>query len=291
MSSLLKRVVGMAPTKEKNGEGYIPSPIGLLLGVANKSGYKPNDIKSNYKGNKKILVLCTEERYFQLENGKKFSTGNNVQETSVPLIHLSNYGFDFDVVTPTGSPAILEEWSVPKKDRVVNDFMKNHMSKFNNPLSLKKMISNGELNDASNYIALFLPGGHGAMVGLPFDQNVWTLIRWIHDTDRYMITVCHGPAALLAATAGNNEPHPYKGYKLAIFPDSLDKQSPILGYLPGHLPWYQGEKLAEKGLSFINDKVEGAVHIDRKLISGDSPKACDELGRVAAEKLMNEFTK
>ncbi len=291
MLTLLKKVIGMAPTKEKNGQGYIPSPIGLLLGVDKKSGYKEIDIKSKYKGNKKLLVLCTEERYFELENGKKFSTGNNVQETSVPLMHITNYGFDFDVVTPSGLPAVLEEWSVPKKDPAVKDFMKKYRAKFSNPLSLESLIASGQLNEESNYVGLFIPGGHGSMLGLPFNQNVASLIRWIHESDRYMITVCHGPAALLAASAANNEPHPYKGYKIAIFPDSLDKQSPSIGYLPGHLPWYQGEKLAEQGLTFINEKVEGAVHVDRKLFSGDSPRACDELGKVVGEKLLNDFAK
>ncbi|WP_161565082.1 hypothetical protein [Okeania hirsuta] len=60
-------------------------------------------------------MLCTEERYFEMTNGKLFSTGNNVQETMVPLMHLVNAGFDFDVVTPTAKPAILEDWSVLTK--------------------------------------------------------------------------------------------------------------------------------------------------------------------------------
>lgn len=285
-----KKILGLAPTKEKNGQGYMPSPLGLLLGVDKKSGYKSENYSERmYKGNKKILVLCTEERYFEMENGALFSTGNNVQETAVPLMHLTSAGFDFDVVTPTGSSAILEEWSVPSKDHAVLDFMKKKKSKFDQPLSLKDMVSNGGLNDDSLYVALFLPGGHGSMVGLPSDENVGKLIRWIHDSNRYMVTVCHGPAALLAASVNNSKPHPYKGYKMAIFPDSVDRQSPSLGYLPGKLPWYQGEKLAEQGLSFINKKVEGAVHVDRKLYSGDSPKACDQLGKLVAETLIKEL--
>jgi molecular chaperone Hsp31 and glyoxalase 3 len=284
---MIKKILGIAPTKQ--GKGYIPSPLGRMLGVDKVTGYKPADIDTTYNGDKKILVLCTEKRYFEMTNGNLFSTGNNVQETAVPLMHLVDAGFDFDVVTSTGSKAVLEEWSEPKKDERVLSFMKNHEDKFNNPLSLEKVVTGGQLNDSSKYLAVFIPGGHGSMVGLPEDENVGELIRWVKDSNRYMIAVCHGPAALMAATVNSTEPHPYNGYAMAIFPDSYDKQSPSLGYLPGHLPWYQCEKLAEQGLTFVNDKITGCVHVDRKLYSGDSPRACDELGKTTARDLLKEF--
>ena len=146
MANLLKKLLGIAPTKEKDGEGYIPSPLGLKLGVDKVSGYTPAEkYPVVYKGEKKILVLCTQERYFQMTNGLKFSTGNNVQETAVPLMHLEDAGFGFDVVTSNGGPAILEEWSVPQKDKNVLDFMKKHNLKFENPLSLKDLIANNKL--------------------------------------------------------------------------------------------------------------------------------------------------
>ena len=47
-----------------------------------------------YDGDKRILVLCTEERYFEMTNGNLFSTGQNAQETAVPLMHLTSAGFD-----------------------------------------------------------------------------------------------------------------------------------------------------------------------------------------------------
>lgn len=286
---MIKKILGMAPTKEKNGAGYIPSPLGRKLGVDKVSGYKPSDFGGKkYTGEKKVLVLCTEERYFKMTNGKQFSTGNNVQETMVPLMHLVNAGFDFDVVTPTGRAAVLEEWSVPQKDEAVLKFRSKHSSKFNKPLSLKNLIESNQLNEASHYIALFLPGGHGSMVGLPDDENVGTLLRWIKESDRYLVAVCHGPAAMIAKD-GKNDPNPYKGYKMVAFPDKFDKQSPSLGYLPGQLPWFQCEALEKEGITVINQKITGATHIDRKLISGDSPRACDELGKITVDALFKEL--
>lgn len=286
--SFVKQLFGIAPTREARGDGFIPSPLGRLLGVDSKSGYEADDFGGRkHAGDKRILVLCTEERYLEMTNGRKFSTGHNVQETAVPLMHLANAGFAFDAVTPTGAPAILEEWSVPKKDTAVLEFIETNRAKFDAPLSLAEMVAADQLSADSRYAALFLPGGHGAMVGLPDDPNVDTLIRWVRDTDRYLVAVCHGPAALMAATKGDGE-HPYAGYEMCAFPDSFDKKSPSIGYLPGMLPWFQCEKLEQAGMRILNDDITGATHVDRKLYSGDSPKACDQLGKLVAEALLND---
>lgn len=286
---MIKKILGIAPTKEAQGTGFIPSPLGRALGVDKMSGYKPSDFGGRrYTGEKKVLVLCTEDRYIKMTNGKSFSTGNNVQETMVPLMHLVNAGFDFDVVTPTGRPAILEEWSVPVKDAAVLKFRKEHESKFNSPISLKKLVERSELNEDSAYIAIFLPGGHGSMVGLPDDKHVGALLRWVKESDRYLVAVCHGPAAMLAKES-KGASNPYSGYSMVAFPDKFDKQSPSLGYLPGQLPWFQCEALAKEGITVLNDKITGATHMDRKLISGDSPKACDALGKITVEALFKEL--
>jgi molecular chaperone Hsp31 and glyoxalase 3 len=286
---MIKRLFGLAPTKEQNGSGYIPSPLGRKLGVDKISTYQFTDFGGRqYSGDQKVLVLCTEERYFKMANGKDFSTGNNVQETMVPLMHLVQGGFDFEVVTPSGKPAILEEWSVPVKDEAVLKFRKTHQAKFDQPHSLKTLLQDNALHNQSNFIALFLPGGHGAMVGLPKDENVGKLLRWTKESDRYLVAVCHGPAAMIAKDK-KGQANPYQGYKMVAFPDKFDKQSPSLGYLPGQLPWFQCEALEKEGISILNDKITGATHIDRKLISGDSPKACDELGKIAVEALFKEL--
>jgi molecular chaperone Hsp31 and glyoxalase 3 len=289
MANIIKRMLGIAPTPAPEGTGVIPSPLGLYLGVDKKSGYAKDDFGGrSYAGDKKVLVLCTEERYLEMTNGERFSTGQNVQETAVPLMHLSNAGFAFDVVTPTGAPAILEKWSEPREDTAVLGFMKEHAARFEQPLSLAKLVQEGALSADSPYAAVFFPGGHGAMLGLPDDPNVATLIRWTKDTDRLMVVVCHGPAALLA-TKTDGGTHPYAGYSMVAFPDSADKQSPLIGYLPGQLPWFQCEELEAQGLRILNTKITGATHVDRTLYSGDSPMACDDLGKMVSNALLDAF--
>ena len=106
-----------------------------------------------------------------------------------------------------------------------------------------------------------------------------------------MLSICHGPAALLAASLnGEKDAFVYRGYKIAAFPDSVDKMTPLFGYMPGHMPWYFGEKLQALGVEIINKKADGTCHQDRKLITGDSPAAANEFGKLAAEALLAEVS-
>ena len=80
----------------------------------------------------------------------------------------------------------------------------------------------------------------------------------------------------------------YHGYKVAVFPDSVDKMTPKIGYMPGHMPWYFGEKLQSLGVEIINKKAQGNCHQDRKLITGDGPQAANKFGTMAANALLSE---
>ena len=52
------------------------------------------------------------------------------------------------------------------------------------------------IDENQSYAAVFIPGGHGAMLGIPEDPNVGKVLRWAKDKDLYTITLCHGPGAL-----------------------------------------------------------------------------------------------
>ena len=51
--------------------------------------------ENKYTGNKKVLMICTEQKNMTMANGKKFSTGNHPVEMMVPAMHLKNAGFEF----------------------------------------------------------------------------------------------------------------------------------------------------------------------------------------------------
>lgn len=61
--------------------------------------------------------------------------------------------------------------------------------------------------------------------------------------------------------------------------------------MPGGLTWFFGEQLQAQGLRLLNSDVTGAVHQDRKLITGDSPFASNALGQLAARALLDEMAR
>ena len=145
------------------------------------------------------------------------------------------------------------------------------------------------MEDDADYLAVYIPGGHGAMLGLPDNNDLKELIRWSHKKELHMLAICHGPAALLAENLDNDkDSFLYKGYSIAAFPDAVDKQTPMIGYMPGHMPWKFGEKLKALGVTIINKKADKTCHIDRKLITGASPQAANDFGKLAATELLKE---
>ena len=106
--------------------------------------------------------------------------------------------------------------------------------------------------------------------------------------DRYLITLCHGPASLLSL-ALDEDPvdYPLRGYELVSFPDSGDRLMEVIGFLPGEMPYFYNAKLEELGVKTLSHLPVGGVHVDRRLLSGDSPFAVDKLGKLAAQTLLD----
>ena len=283
---MLKKLLGIAPNLEADGS-YSPSKLALKLATVDNTDFE-NVSYTKYHGSKsKILVIFTEQKNMEMQNGKLFSTGNHPVETLVPMLHLKNAGFDFEIATPTGKPVVLEMWAFPEKDEQVKSLYNEYKSSFEQPKNLQDFVDTS-LSAPESYAAVFVPGGHGAMLGIPEDQNVRKILNWAHENELFTVSLCHGPAALLATTL-NDQAFLYAGYNMAVFPHSVDKMTPKIGYLPGQVPWELSEKLASLGATIVNTKADKTVCLDRKLITGASPLAANELGKLVAETLLKEL--
>lgn len=232
-------------------------------------------------------MIAADERYLPTDTGKLFSTGNHPVETLLPMYHLHMAGFQFDVATVTGRAAKFEFWAMPTEQPEITGLHQEYLPQFVAPKNLSEIADSLDAN--SDYIAVFIPGGHGALIGLPESDAVAQVLDWAMAHDRHVISICHGPAALVAA--GRGKPSPFAGYSIAAFPDAVDRQTPEIGYMPGGLTWFFGKDLAAQGVTIVNSDVTGATHQDRKVITGDSPFASDALGRLAARALLDEVAK
>ena len=127
------------------------------------------------------------------------------------------------------------------------------------------------------------------MIGIPEDVNVSKILNWAHENDLFTISLCHGPGSFLSTTL-NNQEFIYEGYKMAVFPDSVDKKTPMIGYLPGQMPHGLSDKLKSLGAIIVNTKSDKTVCVDRKLITGASPLASNDLGQLAAKTLLEDLS-
>ena len=270
---------------------FFPSPFSLSQFTAPKSDLNGTDYPGAYTGGRwKILMIGADERYLITGNGTKFSTGNHLVETLLPMIHLDCAGFKIDVATVSGNPVKFEYWAMPREDEQVTDFFAKYRDQFNNPHKLADLVKSA-LGPNSDYIGLFIPGGHGALIGLPESEDVKAALEWADAQNKFVISLCHGPAALLAVGAAvDGRKSIYDGYQICAFPDALDAQTPDIGYMPGHLTWKFGEALGKLGITIVNEGISGQTLRDRKLLTGDSPLAGNALGKLAATALLEDIT-
>ena len=280
---MLKSILGIAPKQESDGT-YSPSKLALKLATVEKSDFVEIAYEKYQGKQSRIYVLFTEQKNMQMQNGKLFSTGNHPIEALLPMLHLKNAGFEFDILTPTGKPVVFEMWAFPKQDKAVQGIYDDYKSQFEKPQSLADLAPN-LASDNDTHAAVFVPGGHGAMLGIPEDQNVGTLLRWAHNSDLITFTLCHGPGSLLTTSLDDSD-FLYAGYKMAVFPDSVDNMTPMIGYLPGKMPWGLSKKLEGLGVTLANSKPDDTVCTDRNLITGASPLAANNLGKQVADTLL-----
>ena len=76
---------------------------------------------------------------------------------------------------------------------------------------------------------------------------------------------------------------------MAVFPDSIDIEIPMFGYLPAKMPYGLSEKLKSLGVNLMNTKMKKTVCVDRKLITSASSLASNELGTLAANISFKEL--
>ncbi len=282
-----QKQLSISPQLEADGS-YKPSEQALAYATSNVTNYEKVNY-TKYQGSKsKILIIFTEHKNMTMQNGKMFSTGNHPVEALLPMLHLKNAGFEFEIVTPTGRPVIFEMWAMPQKDENVMGIYNHYKVQFENPGSLQNFVDNSIDKLATSYGAVFIPGGHGAMLGIPKNENVAKVLRNTHQNNIFTITICHGPGALLSTTLDGGG-FLYEGYEMTVFPDAVDKQTPKFGYLPGQMPWRLGEELTTLGAVITNTEMDDSCIRDRELITGASPLAGNNLGKLAATTLLAEL--
>ena len=131
--------------------------------------------------------------------------------------------------------------------------------------------------------AVFFPGGHGPMADLADNADVARTLRLLHERERPVAALCHGPAALLSAGEGH-EGWLFDGFKLTAFTDEEEDQTQA-GKLG--MSWYLETELKNRGAVFDDGDSAWAPHIvvDRNLVTAQNPASSEAAADAVLKKL------
>ncbi len=139
---------------------------------------------------KKILMVLTS--HDQLGNTDK-KTGFWLEEFAAPYYVFKDAGVAITLASPQGDQPPLD----PKSDEP--DFHTDATRRFRNDQAAQALLaSTNKLSAvaASDYDAVFYPGGHGPLWDLVDDAASIALIESMLNTGKPVAAVCHAPAVL-----------------------------------------------------------------------------------------------
>ena len=148
----------------------------------------------------KILMVLTS--HDQLGNtGRK--TGFWLEEFAAPYFTFLDAGATVTVASPKGGQPPLDPVSDTPEGQT------ELTKRFKQDAAAQPVLANTvRLSDvkASDYGAVFYPGGHGPMWDLAEDLTSIALIEAFYNAGKPVAAVCHGPAAFRAARAPDGSP-------------------------------------------------------------------------------------
>ena len=134
-----------------------------------------------------------------------------------------------------------------------------------------------------DFQAVFIPGGHGAMVDLADNADIGRVLRLIHGTGKTIAALCHGPAALLSALEIDGA-WMFDGYRMTAFTDEEENQTKA-GRIG--MPWYLETALKNRGAIFDDGDAAWVSHVvvDRNLITGQNPGSAEAAAGALLKRL------
>lgn len=205
-------------------------------------------------------VLMVVSGYGQSQGKEK--PGYEFDEFAKAYLVFKAHNVNVDVASPKGGAVEADQYD-PNKDfnaQVLADSA--IMAKLNNTLAISSL-------DASDYKAVFVVGGKGAMFDLPKDVALQQIIVDVYERKGVVAAVCHGPAALVNVKLSNGE-YLVSGKRINGFTNDEEQ---LFGkkWLP-HFEFLLEDKLTGRGGVFqSSDIMLEHVAVDGRLVTGQNP--------------------
>lgn len=210
-----------------------------------------------------------------LDKGKK-QPGYEFDELAQAYLIFRHNGLQVDIASPRGGAVEADEYN---PDKVFVKAMQSDgeaMAKLTDTLALGKV-------RASDYRAVFVVGGKGAMFDLPTDGNLQALIGDIYEAQGVVAAVCHGPAALVDVKLRDGS---YLVAGKAVNGFTNAEERAFGKKWVKHFPFLLQDKLIERGGLFEHsDMMLSHVASDSRLLTGQNPASTPMLAEALVAAL------
>jgi len=220
----------------------------------------------------KILFVLTSHDELG-DTGKK--TGFWIEEFAAPYYALLDKGAEITVATPKGGQAPID----PSSDS--EDAQTKDTKRYKDDKDAQSVINNtkklADVN-ASDFDAVFYPGGHGPLWDLANDATSIKLIETFDEQEKPVAFVCHAPAALKGVKGTDGNPL-VKGKKVTGFTNSEEAAVQLTEVVP-----FLVEDMLQENGGIYSKKEDWAAYAiqDGNLITGQNPASSE----LVAEKLL-----
>jgi putative intracellular protease/amidase len=215
-----------------------------------------------------VLVILSGARVWSLKDGTQHPTGFWADEFVAPHRLLVEAGHDVTIATPSARIPVADEASLADNGAELRAYLESVKDLLESPARLEDV-------DPAAYDAVFLPGGHGPMQDLAVNPDVARILAaMLPDTGKVVASLCHGPAAFLAA--GDTEGKwLFRGRKLTAFTDEEEGQAG----LADNAPWLLEDRLRAGGAVFEAGPAWAShVVVDGNLITAQNPASASAAG-------------
>lgn len=219
----------------------------------------------------KILMVISGADTLQLADGTAHPTGYWAEEVVASLRLLRAGGAQVVLATPGGVRPTVDPISLDGRggvDEAAGRDFRAYLDSLDGELAAPLVLADVR---ASDYDAVYLPGGHAPMADLATDPDLGRLLNEADAQGRTVVALCHGVAGLLSATTDDGG-FTFAGRTLTSFTDEEERQ----GGTGENSPWFVEARLRERGAVLETGEAWGSkVVVDGNLITGQNPQSSE----------------
>jgi len=223
----------------------------------------------------KVLIVVSGEGRDQ----GKTRPGFEMDEFAQSWLLLRANGIEVDVASPAGGPVEADRYN-PQ-----DDYNARLLAEPQALAQLAQTLPTAGLK-ASNYQAVLVMGGKGAMFDLPKDPGLQRLLTDIEAQGGVIAAVCHGPAALAKVKRADGQPL-VAGRRITGFTN--EEEAAFGKKWAPQFPWLLEDRLKAQGARWEEASLMlPRVVVDGRLITGQNPFSTTSMTEAVLRALGHE---